>query len=145
MVNIRCVVLGQQFKDAKRHPFFLHLKGSDTILHLFMRTSSDLNGHLNHTNPHTIILHDYHLLKWLLISIFLTLLSGGCLLTVTALYHNNQRNYIGTELTITTHDCGISSPTLSFSQAVHQKTVILRKSYLSAYLSNHSPISEGTL
>ena len=40
MVNIRCVVLGQQFKDAKRHPFFLHLKGSDTILHLFMRTSS---------------------------------------------------------------------------------------------------------
>ena len=31
MVNIRCVVLGQQFKDAKRHPFFLHLKGSNNI------------------------------------------------------------------------------------------------------------------
>ena len=35
-----------------------------------MGPSSDPNGHLNHTNPHTIILHDYHLLEWLLISIF---------------------------------------------------------------------------
>ena len=64
---------------------------------------------------------------------------------LTALYHNHQRNYIGTELTIATHDCGISSPALSFSQAVHKKTVILHKSYLPAYLNNHSPIPEGTL
>ena len=41
-----------------------------------MGPSSDPNGHLNHTNPHTIILHDYHLLEWLLISIILTLNSG---------------------------------------------------------------------
>ena len=37
-----------------------------------MGPSSDPHGHLNHTNPHTIILHDYHLLEWLQISIFLT-------------------------------------------------------------------------
>ena len=37
-----------------------------------MGPSSDPNDHLNHTNPHTIILHDYHLLEWLQISIFLT-------------------------------------------------------------------------
>ena len=38
-----------------------------------MGPSSDPNGHLNHSNTHTIILHYYHLLEWLLIPIILTL------------------------------------------------------------------------
>ena len=110
---------------------------------LQITSAADSSGRTHHTHLNTTKPRSSHL-PWEAGREQTSTVSRRRLLTVTALYHNHQRKYIGTELTITTHDCGISSPALSFSQAVHQKTVILRKSYLTAYLNNHSPILEET-
>ena len=163
MVNIRCVVLGQKYTAADWQPFSVYLTGGTSLRGAQRRGNlppqkiqPTLQHHHNTPQPHARAAQPQSQKSS---DAYEPAPPNQAQSHSTSSATYPQKNCAGpyscegaARLVLNfyrrialKHDCGISSPALSFSQAVHQKTVILRKSYLPACLNNHSPILEGTL